>query len=78
VSIIINEVGLPARTSNTITDPDELLAELETIREEGIAFNDCERVLNVRALAVLILHGKRSVGSISVAGPKNRLTDDFF
>lgn len=37
VAEFIERAGLPARTSRTITTPDELFAELEKVRERGFA-----------------------------------------
>ncbi|RQG94833.1 IclR family transcriptional regulator [Natrarchaeobius chitinivorans] len=75
---VIETVGLPARTPSTITDRDELEAELERIRNEGIAFNDGETVRDVRAVAVPILQNGYPVGALSVTGPKNRLIGDKY
>lgn len=39
---LIDTVGLPVRTENTITDPDELKAELANIRARGYGFDFSE------------------------------------
>lgn len=78
VDEIIDRHGLPEQTPHTITDPDELRAELEAIREEGIAFNDKETVTGLRAIAAPVLgEGDEPIhGAICVSGPANRLTID--
>lgn len=79
VEKVIDYWGLPARTERTITNRDELLRELDTVREQGYAFNDEERIMGQRAVGVPILdkHGE-IITSLSVSGPKNRLKGDWF
>lgn len=75
---IIEEQGLEQRTTSTITDTDELLDELETIRERGFATSMEESVEGMRAVAAPILLDGTIVGSISLAGPANRFVGDRF
>lgn len=78
VEEIIEESGLPSATNHTITDREELFEELDRIRERGIAFADGEAVEGVRSVAVPIKPNDEVLGSITVYGPKHRLTDDRF
>jgi DNA-binding IclR family transcriptional regulator len=74
---IVAENGLPARTPGTITDPDALEAELETVRERGYAVDDEERARGVRCLGAPLLDESGTVlGGISISGPAQRMTDD--
>jgi IclR family pca regulon transcriptional regulator len=50
----VDSVRLDALTPNTITDPDELRAELARVREQGFAVVDGEREEGVRSAAVPI------------------------
>jgi len=76
---IIETEGLPPITENTITNTDELLAELETIRERGIAFNREESTIGFHAVASSVTKPEGTVlGAISVAGPANRLNGERF
>lgn len=75
---IIEEKGLEQKTENTITDPDELLAELEQIREQGFASSMEESVVGMHAVAAPIQLDGQVVGSISLAGPANRFVGDRF
>ncbi|MFC4440159.1 MULTISPECIES: IclR family transcriptional regulator [Natrialbaceae] len=76
---IVDRHGLPAVNHNTITDRDALTQELETIREEQIAYDDEERLKGLRSVAAPILDGSDSViGSISIAGPTHRMQGDRF
>ncbi|WP_435156893.1 IclR family transcriptional regulator [Haladaptatus sp. DFWS20] len=77
VEEILEQRGLPARTSNTITDREELVTELATIRERGFAVDSEERVRGVRCVAVAIKNKNGQViGAISVSGPSSRIRAD--
>lgn len=74
VEEIIATHGLPAYTENTITDEEELFAELETVRERGVAVHMEEAVSGSNAISVPVLHDDElPVGSVCVAGPAHRL-----
>jgi len=77
VERIVEKRGLPSKTSNTITDTDELERELESIREQGYAADDEENWRGLRCIAAPILTDDGTVkGSISLSAPKNRLEPD--
>jgi DNA-binding IclR family transcriptional regulator len=74
---LLAENGLPGRTERTITDPDALEAELETVRERGYAIDDEERARGVRCLGAPLLDESGAVlGGISISGPAQRMTDE--
>lgn len=76
---IIDEHGLVRKTENTITDREKLFAELEEIRDRGVAFNNEERMSGLRCVAAPIMDDVGDVaGAISVAGPSNRLKGERF
>jgi DNA-binding IclR family transcriptional regulator len=76
---IIEQTQLPRQTKRTITDPEELRAELAAIRERGFAFNDEERIEGLRAVGTPIMgKGDEVVAAISVAGPSKRFRGDWF
>jgi DNA-binding IclR family transcriptional regulator len=75
---IVDQYGLPARTENTITDFEELIDELEEVRNDRVAFNDCESIKRFRAVASPVETEEKRAGAIVVAGPKNRMTGDKF
>jgi DNA-binding IclR family transcriptional regulator len=74
VESIIGESGLPALTEHTITDVQELLDELETVREDGVAYNLEESVIGLHAVGAPIHDEEGTViGAISVSAPSNRM-----
>ncbi len=75
---ILDEHGMPPSTQNTITDRDELFEELERVREEGVAFDDEERLSGLRCVAAPVHHEDEIRGAISVSGPTNRLRGERF
>lgn len=73
---IIDRRGLHAETEATITDQEELLEELEEIREREYSINRNEHFEGVCAVAVPILSNSNEViGAISVSGPSSRMGD---
>lgn len=75
----IEDSGLVSATENTITDRDALDAELAEIREQGVSFNNEERIRGLRAVGVPVRSSHQEVlGSISIAGPKNRIRGETF
>ncbi|MCC8246693.1 IclR family transcriptional regulator [Saccharothrix luteola] len=64
-------------THRTITDRDQLRAELDLVRERGWALNDEERDPGVRAIAAPVPRpGGGVLGAIAIQGPTVRITDD--
>lgn len=78
VDEILSEKPLEAITSNSITSRETLEGELEEVRERGYAFNDEESISGLRAIAVPVTYGDDVLGALSVSGPANRLTGEYF
>lgn len=79
VDAIIETRGLKPTTPHTITDRETLDEQLEQIRAEGIAFNDEESTLGLRAVGAAITGADGTVeGSISIAGPAHRFKNELF
>lgn len=70
---IIAKEGLNRYTSNTITDVDQLKANLKEILKKGYAYSDQEAVREVRAVSAPIFNGLgQLVAGLSVAAPVYR------
>lgn len=78
VKEVIDRWGLPAETEHTITDEDELYAELDRITERGYATNKEESIDGLWSLGVPVLANDQVVGSFSVSGPRHRLDSEWF
>ncbi|MBX3069259.1 MAG: IclR family transcriptional regulator [Thermomicrobiales bacterium] len=67
--------GLERQTASTITDPDQLRAEIEAIRKRGFAINTAEYVDSANGMAAPVwTYPNELAGSVSIAGPAYRLT----
>ena len=79
IDAFIRETGLPRYTPNTITTKDELLRNLERVRKLGYACDDQERELGARCVASYIKdYSGKIIAAISVSGPINRMTYEYF
>ncbi|OYR64873.1 IclR family transcriptional regulator [Halorubrum ezzemoulense] len=79
VDEIIDQHGLPAETSNTVTDQATLKDELEEIRERGVAFDNEERAEAIRCVATPVTNKDGELlGGISISGPATRMRGDRF
>jgi len=72
---ILSTKGLPARTTNTITDSNLLNKEIAVIRRDGVAFDDEEYELGIRSVAVQV-NGKDGtvIAALAVVGPSVRIS----
>lgn len=77
VDRIVDDRGLPEHTPRTITTRAELEEMRDRVRERGYALNWGENIDGWRAVASPIVLGDRSYGAIAVAGPENRLRDEY-
>ena len=65
--------GLTKMMPNTITDPDELRKELETIKEQGFAYSDSEVESWAMAIAAPVFdHEKRILAGLTIAVPSHQ------
>ena len=73
---IIMQVGMPTRTTRSISGAGALLAELSLIRERGFSVDEQEQEIGVRCFAVAVPDAPTPT-AISVSGPVSRLDDHF-
>lgn len=76
---VIARHGLPAKTDNTVTDRAVLEAQLDEIRERGVAFDGEERAEGIRCVAAPITDtSDELIGAVSVSGPSARMKGERF
>jgi DNA-binding IclR family transcriptional regulator len=76
VDDILDEHGLVAVTNQTITDRDTLFEQLETVREQGYAVDDGERIAGMVCIAAPVLDKEDNVqASLCVCGPRSRIDE---
>ncbi len=69
VRAIASRSGLPAVTSQTLTDIDSLLADMETTRSRGYSIDNEEHELNTFCVGAPVLdENGQVIGSLSVSG----------
>jgi IclR family transcriptional regulator, KDG regulon repressor len=77
VEAIIAERGLAAYTPQTITDPDELEADLELIRRRGFAVDNEEYDEGLRCIGAPVRdHSGHVVAALGIGGPVTRITPE--
>ena len=78
IQAIIHDRGLPEVCTNTITDPDELMAEVGRVRERGYAASVEETDPGAWGVATPI-HGWNGdvAAAIGIVGPSLRFTDEL-
>jgi IclR family acetate operon transcriptional repressor len=72
VASILEQTGMPAATTHTITTVPAYLKELAKVRRLGYAVDDAENELDGRCVAVPI-HGTLLPAALSVSAPAVRL-----
>lgn len=79
VEDVLDTMGMPARTEQTITDRGEFFDELEAVRERGYACDRQERLAGLRCIAAPVTTPDRGVvGAISISSPTSRMQGERF
>jgi len=76
VRAIMARAGMPSATSTSITDVDDLLADVALIRRRGYSIDDGEQEVGVRCYAMAVPNAP-TLTAISVSGPVSRVDDAF-
>lgn len=75
---VLAEIEFTRHTNETITNPEQLKKELDRIRKDGYAMDWGEMEEHVRCIAAPVFnHEGKTVASISVSGPSNRITSYY-
>jgi DNA-binding IclR family transcriptional regulator len=73
VDEILDKHGFGSMTDNSITDRAELKEELDTIREDGIAYDFEEAAIGIRSIAAPVFGVDGMIGAIAISGPPSRI-----
>ncbi|MFP5315623.1 MAG: IclR family transcriptional regulator [Actinomycetes bacterium] len=73
---IVTRAGMPTPTEKSIGSVEELLEELENIRERGYSIDEQEQELGVRCFAMAVPDAPTPT-AISVSGPISRVDESF-
>jgi IclR family pca regulon transcriptional regulator len=70
----IGRRSLPARTPRTLTKPNEIVAEIRSVREKGYAISDEELEFGIRSLAVPVAGSAGDIiAAVSVSASSTRV-----
>ena len=73
---IVSSMGMPTPTKKSLGTMEDLLADLEKIRERGYAIDDEEQEVGVRCFSMALPEAPTPT-AISVSGPVSRVDWDF-
>jgi len=73
---IVKAQKYEALTPTTITSPEELYEDLETIRKQGYGIDDEENFEGLRCVAAPVKNEETVLGAVSITGPSSRFTLD--
>lgn len=73
---IVTRAGMPTPTEKSIGSVEQLLEELENIRERGYSIDEQEQELGVRCFAMAVPNAPTPT-AISVSGPISRVDESF-
>lgn len=73
VDDVLDKWGLPPITENTITDRDEFIERLSTVRQRGYALNMEEHIIGYRGIAAPVrIQNQDVIGALAIGGPSHR------
>ena len=78
VNEILDMHGLKQMTPNTIMDREELLTELEIIRDQGFARDEEGSAIGINGVAAPVQGLDGMIGTISISGPASRINGEYF
>ena len=75
---LVERLELHRYTANTITEPGQLLSELERVEERGVAWGLEELEVGLNSVAAPVRdHAQAVVAAVSLSGPAYRVTEDL-
>lgn len=76
-NLILDEIELTKYTENTIVDRQELIREINEIKEKGYGFDNEERELGVSCIGAPVFDiNDNAIACITISGPTTRFTED--
>lgn len=73
---IVERAGMPTHTTRSVSNVEELLVDLERIRDRGYSIDEQEQELGVRCFAIAVPDSPTPT-AISVSGPVSRVDEKF-
>lgn len=71
---LLNRMSLEPATENTFQDSQLFRYHLKAIKEDGYAFDDEERNVGVRCVAVPLFRDEKAVAALAIAAPAEEIS----
>jgi IclR family KDG regulon transcriptional repressor len=74
LNAILDEMALEPATANTFQDSQLFRYHLKAIKEDGFAFDDEERNVGIRCVAVPVFRDQKVIAALAIAEPTERIS----
>ena len=74
LNALLNQMSLEPATPNTFQDSQLFRYHLKAIHNDGYAFDDEERVIGLRCVAVPVFRNKEVIAALAIAAPAEQIT----
>lgn len=71
---LLEEMSLERATKNTFQDSQLFRYHLKVVREDGYAFDDEERIVGIRCIALPVFRNREVIAALAVAAPTDQIT----
>ena len=71
---LLGQMSLERATKNTFQDSQLFRYHLKAIQEDGYAFDDEERIVGIRCVAVPVFRNKKVIAALAVAAPADQIS----
>jgi DNA-binding IclR family transcriptional regulator len=71
---IFDKLSLERATKNTFQDSQLFRYHLKAIREDGYAFDDEERIVGIRCVAVPVFRNQEVIAALAIAAPADQIS----
>lgn len=71
---VLSELSLAPATENTFQDSQLFRYHLKAIRSDGYAFDDEERIIGIRCIAVPVFRNGKIIAALALAAPASDIT----
>jgi DNA-binding IclR family transcriptional regulator len=71
---LFNKMSLEPATENTFQDSQLFRYHLKAIRQDGYAFDDEERIIGIRCVAVPVFRNEETIAALAIAAPAEQIS----
>lgn len=74
LNVLLDKMALEPATTNTFQDSQLFRYHLKAIKEDGYAFDDEERMVGIRCVAVPVFRNQEVIGALAIAAPVGQIS----